>query len=218
MTTQCFNVVRGRRVRITQLDTCGIPVSGGAGAFVVSSGFIQVTLAPDTEKGDEYVQKNANGDLCVNERAQDMLKRLAVTIDWCQVDPDIINLITGFPLETSGLNTVGFRIQEGRFNTRWALELWVGLGDEDCSTSGYGYVLVPRITGATLGDVKVENSVVSFQTAGYTEKNPGWGVGPFNVIGSPATPLTVPMGATQHALIRTTTVAPPAAACGRQVL
>src|SRR4030066_883000 len=160
MTTTCFSVVRGKRVRVTELDSCGTPVIGGA--FVVSDGFIQVALTAELEKGDEFIQKNANGALCINERDPDSLKRLNVTVDWCQVDPDIINLITGAPVEVdggSGGDVVGFRIQEGAADTNWGLEVWTGLGGDQCTDGdvSYGYVLVPFITGATLGDITIEN-------------------------------------------------------------
>lgn len=218
MATRCFGVVRGTRVRVTELSTCGVPVTGGS--FVVSDGFVQVEITAEIEDGDEYVQKNANGKLCINMRAPDSLKRLNVTVDWCKVDPDIMNLITGNPTELSGSDPVGFRIQEGEADARWALELWTGLDDEDCTDSDleYGYILLPRITGSTVGDFTVENGISTFQTTGYTEGNPGWGVGPYDVIGSPAGPLDVAMAAIDHALIRTTVVEPPTAVCGAQII
>lgn len=219
MATTCFGVVRGKRVRVTELNACGVPVTGLS--YVVSEGFVQVTITSELEDGDEYVQKNANGALCINLRSPDSLKRLSVTVDWCKVDPDIIHIITGNPVEVSGTDTVGFRIQEGPADARWALELWTGLDDDEECIGGvpeYGYLLLPRLTGSTLGDITVENGVTTFQTNGYTESNPGWGVGPYNVIGDPATPLTVAMASIDHALIRTTVVAPPTAVCGVQAL
>lgn len=218
MATRCFSVVRGKRVRVTELDACGVPVTGGS--FVVSEGFIQVALTSELEDGDEYIQKNADGKLCINERAPDALKRLSVTVDWCQVDPDIISLITGYPVELDGSDSVGFRIQEGEADKRWALEVWTGLGGASCNGGSveYGYMLLPHITGSTLGDITIENANATFQTTGYTEGGSGWGVGPYNVIGSPAGPLDVPISAVDHALIRVTEVAPPDAVCGAQVL
>lgn len=221
MATRCFGVVRGKRVRVTELDTCGAPVTGGTGAYVVSDGFIQVEITAEIEDGDEYVQKNADGKLCINLRSPDSLKRLTATIDWCKVDPDIVNLITGYPQEMDGADAVGFRIQEGEADTNWGLELWTGLDDDTCTVAGdleYGYLLLPYLTGSTLGDITIENGASTFQTTGYTKGNSGWGVGPYDVIGSPAGPLDVAIAAIDHALIRVTEVAPPAALCGAQVI
>lgn len=220
MPTECFTPIRGRRVRVTELDECGqIDL---AGAFVVSEGFITVTLSAQNETGDEYVQKNAHGALCVNERNPDVLKRLNVSVDWCQVDPDVINLITGFPVELDGSDPVGFRIAEGPYTARFAMEVWTDLAGNVCDEDGnkcYGYVLLPLITGAAIaGDVVFQNQNATFQTAGYTEGHSGWGVGPWNVIGSPAGPLDQAIADDEHALIRTTCVAPPAAVCGAQAI
>lgn len=211
-----FSVVRGKRVRVTELDSCGVPV-WSTGQYVVSEGMIQVVLSSVLEAGDEYIQKNADGRLCINERAPDNLKRLNVTIDWCDVCPDLVTLITGYPQEMDGDEPVGFRVQEGLADKRWALELWTGLGGNKCGPDGeqFGYLLVPNITGSTLGDITVANAATTFQSMGYTEGFSGWGVGPFDVIGTEGseTPLDVPIGDSDHALLRLTSVPPPEAAC-----
>lgn len=218
----CFSVVRGKRVRVTTLGPCGEVVTEGESEDVsqvaVSEGFIQVAISSVLESGDEFVQKNANGKLCINERSPDALKRLNVVIDWCEVDPDIISMITGFPVELDSDESVGFRIQEGETERRWALEVWTGLGGDQCGPDGqmFGYLLLPQITGATLGDVTIMNGAATFQTTGYTQGFSQWGVGPYPVIGSSDSPtvLDEPIGPADHALLRVTTVPPPDAECG----
>lgn len=219
--TTCFAVVRGKRLRLTELNDCGEVVSGAL--FVVSKGFIQVALTSELEAGDEYIQKNADGELCINERAPDNLKRLNVTVDWCEVDPDALSIATGYPQEigSSPGDSVGIRINEGIQDARWALEVWTGLGGNKCGPLGqrYGYMLLPQVTGSALGDVTVGNQTTTFQTTGYTEGFSGWGVGPYDVIGTPSapTPLLVPIGDTTHALLRVTDVPPPDVVCGAQI-
>lgn len=218
MATDCFAPIRGKTVRITELD-CGVPVTGNA--FVVTDSFVTVTMEPEYEEGTEYVQKNANGDLCINERAPDALKRITTTIDWCRVDPNLFSLITGATLEMDGADVVGFRDATGVNDTEWAFEMWTGVaGQSGCGAGAkYGYFLLPRLTGGTYGEFTIEDgSTVSFQTIGYTVENSGWGVGPYDVIGSPAGPLDVAIAANQIRLVRTTTVAPPASACGPGVV
>jgi hypothetical protein len=220
MATTCFSTVRGKRLRVTELDDCGAPVDGGL--YVVSEGFITVNLTADIESGDEFLVKNANGALCINERSPDILKRLNVEVDWCLVDPDIIGLITDFPVEVgeSPTDHVGFRITEGEVNAKWSLEVWTGLAGNACGEGEvcYGYFLVPYITGAAFGDVTIENGAATYSTTGYTLAGSGWGVGPWDVIDTPAAPLSDPIADDEHALIRTTCVAPPAAVCGAQTI
>lgn len=222
MPTQCFGILKGKRVRVTELDDCGAPVPGGS--FVVSDGFVTVTLGAELESGDEFVQKNADGALCINQRDPDLLKRLNVTINWCRVDPDIVSLITGSPVELDGGgDTVGFRIEEGRADTKWALELWTGIAGQLCGEDGfpfYGYILLPFVLGSSFGDLTIENAAVTFDTTGYTSGSSGWGVGPFEPIGTPDSPgpLDDAIGPLQHAVLRTVQVPPPDAECGAQTL
>lgn len=218
MATQPFTPIRGRRVRVTELDECGNVNLDGQ--YVVSAGFIMATLGFENESGDEYVQKNAAGDLCVNERTADALKRLTVQIDWCQVDPDVVALITGFAVELDSLDAVGFRVTEGKYDTRFAVEIWTDLAGNVCDAQGnkcYGYLLLPQVTGAAIdGDLVVENANMTFATSGYSEANSPWGVGPWDVIGDPAAPLDDAIASDEHLLFRTTCAAPPAAVAGAQ--
>jgi hypothetical protein len=186
----------------------------------VSEGWIEARVTAEYETGDEFIVKNANGDLCINERSPDALKRLNVAVDWCIIDPDIISLITGADLELDGTDAVGFRRHTGINESNWALELWAKKAGGACGPDGqcYGYYLVPFITGATLGDVTFGNAAFTFTTTGYTQIGSGWGVGPWYVIGDPAAPLDVAIGADQVDLLRDTCVAPPAAVCGTQTI
>lgn len=213
----CFRMVRGTRLRVTQLDECGNP----DGLYVVTKGFVQVALSSEIEAGDEFVEKNADGDLCINERSPDNLKRLTAEIDWCEVDPDLISIITGFPVEEgeSPGDSVGIRVEEGPLNSHWALEMWTRLTGGACGEDGqcYGYYLIPFLTGGMIGDQTIANAAATFQTTGsYTSGGSGWGVGPWDVIGTDVapTPLDDPITAVQHELLRVTCVAPPEPSCG----
>jgi hypothetical protein len=215
MATTCFAVVRGKRVRVTELDDCGRAIPGAS--YVVSDGFIQVSISSELETGDEIIVKNADGRLCINEKVPDSLKRVMVTTDWCNVDPDLISIITGYAVEMDALNNnVGFRIQEIIADKRWGLEIWTGLGSaQGCDDAGtnYGWLLVPQITGSTIGEIVVASAAANFQTTGYTESNSPWGLGPYG-----DGILVDPIGSVDHAVVRITNVAPPAAVCGAQVL
>ena len=66
MATKMLNSLKGRVIRITRLDNCGVPVVGACSS-IVTAGFITLGFAPEVEAGDEYTQKNAWGDFCINE-------------------------------------------------------------------------------------------------------------------------------------------------------
>lgn len=183
MATNCFSVVRGKRVRVTRVNGCGVyPVPTTTNSLVTSSGFISVQYALDYEDGDEHIQKNANGDLCINDRACDQFKRVMVTISLCEVDPDLFSLVTNNTLEVdSAGNDVGFRVGESVACSDFALELWAGTdGGDGCGLTnevqsltegGAGLtsftltVTVPGYSAATTGSIAASSTAAQVQTA-----------------------------------------------------
>lgn len=224
---ECFSVVRGKRIRATRLDECGAPPDPETeDSQVTSSGFISVAYAMEYEDGDEHIQKNADGELCINDRSCDVFKRVSVTITLCNVDPDLINLLTGNPSEVDAAGeNVGFRISENAGCDNFAFELWSGIPSQDCDSEGgrpYGYLLLPYVTNGTVRDITVENGPTTFEVQAWTKGNGDWGQGPYNVVtaedGTTPTALDDPILNGQHLLLRETLLAPPDATCGYQAM
>lgn len=228
MATYCYSMVRGRRMRVTVLDECGAPPAEGTpNSMAVTKGFVSVAVEVDVEDGDEFIVKNADGDLCINSRSRDQIKRLNLTMEFCQVDPGLFSAITGVELELDaapGADVAGFRLKEGALETNFALEVWSGIPNTEC-VPGQAlpsvYNLFPYVTNGILQGYTIENDAATFEITAWTQGGSGWGVGPYNVIrdgmGNPS-PLLVPIDATTHLVQRRTTVAPPAAVCGLQPL
>lgn len=223
MTTRSMKIVRGKRIRITRLDACGeVPASADPCSFVVSKGFVTVTLSPQSEEGEEFLLLNADGELCVNDHAQHNFKRWNLEMELCDVDPELVSLITRVTLETDASGaTVGFRTSEGRIDEEFAFEIWSGVGEQDCvDGEEYGYMLFPFVSGGIFDDLTIENGVATLTISNAFTKTGGlWGVGPYDVVpdeyGAPA-PLAVPIQPGEHHLQRLTTIAPPAVTVGCQ--
>lgn len=224
--TICRSYVRGKRVRVTRLDECGTPPAPAtACSLAVSSGYITVNYTAEYEAGDEHIQKNANGDLCITDRSADIFKRYAVEIEFCEVDPDLFGIVTGNDLEVQDDGqTVGFRVSRNVAASDFALEVWVGVANQDCvsGVTEYGYLLLPHVHNGTVRDISVQNGPITFTVQGWTKDN-NWLNGPYEVVlndGSPAvcTALEDPLEPEDHLLLRRTQCAPPAAACGCQVM
>lgn len=222
MATTCFKIVRGKRARITRLDECGNPPDYGTpNSAVVTDGFISVGLTSVVETGDEITQKNANGDLCVNDKSRDQFKRWDLAISFCEVNPSLAEMVSNAILEEDwNGDVVGIRVPEGAALESFGLELWTGVPGSDCvpgEPTVYGYMLLPFVIPGVLGNMTVQNGVTTFDVRGHTRGSGGWGVGPYDVVSTDGAggsgPLAVPMGSDEHHLLRTTTIAPPAAAC-----
>jgi hypothetical protein len=224
MPTQCLKPVRGKVARITKLDSCGVPVVG-AKSQVVTEGFISIEGQIQLEDPQEYKQKNANDKFLYNSRGAPLIKWIDLTLNFGLVDPEAYNLVTGSPIvldDTAGTpQAVGFRVRENT-SANFALELWTDLEGLACvgGTQAYGYMLLPFVKDAKVGNWTWQNDVITFPVqSARTEHGSGWGVGPYNVINKlsaptgPA-PLLDAITIEDHLHMQLTTLAPPSPSCG----
>lgn len=225
----CFTPIRGRRLRVTKVNSLGRPVYG-TNSFVVTGGFVSVQFSPQIQEGEEITVRTADGSLCVSERGCDELQWIEVQIEFCQVDPCLFTLIneTWTELRDCTGEVIGWA-ESYKFScdSGFALELWTDVTGYTPTTPGatsaYGYMLLPFIVGGTLGEQTVENGAISFTITGRTKKGSGWDVGPYDVMCNDAVtgacgPLLTPVGPDEPRRIMLTTCPPPAAACGCQPL
>lgn len=189
--TKCLSYVKGRRIRITKLDSCGRPVYGDT-TSVVSKGFISVAFTANTTDTDEINVTNAAGEVCVYEASVTSLTGYGLEIQFCNVDPELFSLVTGQPvvIGSDGSTVIGFDVDTavGPVNSNFALELWAGSPSSDACANpnaqgSYGYVLLPYLAGGILGDFTVENGAVTFTLTGAnTRDGNAWGTGPYGVM------------------------------------
>jgi len=228
-TTKCLPLVRGRRIRVTRLDSCGRPIYGDD-SVVVSKGFVSVGFTANTTETDEITQTDASGDVCIYEPSEVSLTGYGVEIAFCKVDPDLLALVTGqnVVFAADGETVIGFDIDTkvSLDNSNFALELWTGSPTGDaCASDGsqgqFGYILLAYLRGGILGDFTVENAAVTFTVTGAnTREGNAWGVGPYNVMTNAGVPAKMPTPITTSTAMRTMLVdlAPPADQCGARPL
>lgn len=222
MATHCFSPVRGKRIRVTELDACGTPVEG-VSQYVSTDGFVTITLSSEVEEGTEIIQRNASGALCVNEKLADSFKRFTVEIEFCGVNPSLLGIVSNAEgYEDYAGDVAGIVVPEGEINKKFSLELWTGLSGQACLPGGgdeaSGYLLLPFVQAGVLGDITVdgENAVTFSLTGAYTIGGNGWGVGPYDVLRdemSAAAPLPTALDPYDHMLLIDTALAPPPIAC-----
>jgi len=217
----CAAPIKGTHMRVVGLDTCGVPITGAAAHNYTSKAFVQVTMEPQYEDGEEFLQRTADGSICVNEKDPPLFKRHQLTIDICTVDPEMTafmlssrTLSVGSPLVTGA----GFTQKEGTPTNKWSLEIWQRVaGSGACDASGlqrYVYNAWPHAGNTRLGSYTIQNGVSQLQLIAETfapalqwADGPGAGTSWL----SPAGVLTG-----EHWLWAVTLVAPPTEFCGRQ--
>lgn len=227
MTSVCFTPYKLPRVRATTLNSCGAPLTGTC-ATVVSDGIISVAQTKEYEDRQEFFVKNGDGLFCVRETNPPVLKWINLVITFCNVDPELLNIMTGNSLvsdDSAAARKIGWNEDENSSTlSNFAFEGWTRLANQGVACTGgaeYGYVLYPWLKEGTIGDITWQNDVVSFIVNARTSSNSLWGTGPYLVDLSDAVgtldqeiPLLTPIGSTTHQRMFITRKAPPTAACG----
>jgi hypothetical protein len=212
--TKKLRSIKGRRVRVTRVDECGVPIIGAA-STVVTSGFITVTIGAEYEPGDEYIQKNAWGDLWINDADVDVLKYCPVTVQFAEVDPDVADIMSAgvapIVVDIDGVSTtIGFGVGPSSYGGNYAIEVWTKRTGGDACASGqgqeWGYFLLPFIKNGKIdGDLTVENAPLNITLTGKAYLTPhDWGIGPYG-----DNPLLAPHDMQNIYELVTTTIAPP---------
>lgn len=213
-------------MRVTRLDgNCCSPVEGEC-STVVSESFISVTMTDNIEPPDEFKQKNAGGVYCYPPvRTLPLLNWIEAEIQFCQVDPEMFELITGSPIITDANgDAVGFASDNDSYATgRFGLEVWTNLAGAQACIGGeqFGYLVLPCMKEGTFGDLTIENGTITFTVNAVTSGFNDWGVGPYDVVldgdGLPS-PLLSAMPTNRQRQWMLTNLAPPPASCGCQPL
>lgn len=212
-------------MRVTRLDgNCCSPVEGDC-STVVSESFISVAMTDNIEPPDEFKRKNAQGIYCYPPvRTQPLLNWIEAEIQFCQVDPEMFELITGSPIITNADgDAVGFATDNDTYATgRFSLEVWTNLaGAQACNGEQFGYLLLPCMKEGTFGDLTVENDTITFTVNAVTSGFNDWGVGPYDVVldgdGLPS-PLLSAIPTNRQRQWMLTGLTPPVASCGCQPL
>lgn len=201
--SKSFPLVRGRTMRVTQLNGCGIPIPGTdpKSGMAVTKGFVSVALTANISEPEEIEVKNAGGEVCVSDKGTPEFTGYNVDITFCNVMPCVFAMLTGQDVltgykdgtdDTEADPVIGFSMDTKKkaSDSHFALELWArspaeaGCGvaaNPDADPSGY--LVLPFLKGGVIGDLTIENDAVSFTISGATtEDGNAWGVGPYNVL------------------------------------
>jgi len=219
MAERGFTPIRGRTIRITQLDDCCTPQAEGAECAVsVFDAFTLASFEANVEEGETQITRKANGDLCANESDPNLLVDLGVTLTLCQVLPETVSLLTGWPVVRDSRGVAqGVDVTEGASFAEVAIEIWSGVAGTACGDgAAYGYTIFPCTTGWSL-DGELEygglDTTFTLTLTGRAKGRHAWGVGPYAVQldenGDPG-PLLTPIVPGGLARIGVTDVPPPA--------
>lgn len=232
MSSQCFTPYNVPFARVTQLDSCGVPVTGDC-SQVVTEGVITVEMTKEYEDRVDLFKKNGDGKFCFKKTIPPILKWINMVYTFCSVDPELVPMLSENPAYLNDADTpvaTGYSTEEdGAYTVNFAFEAWTRLGNtgnESCTTGGeWGYRLYPWNIEGTIGDITLENDSADFVVNARTQAGSPWGTGPYFVDISQATAtsgnpirMVSPIGVNQHERIFVSLMPPPTPGCGCQPL
>jgi hypothetical protein len=215
-------------MRVTRINSCGLPIAGPANRLV-TSGFVSFKISAELKAAADIEQINAEGKVCVADRTPPQRKYWHIDAELCGVNTELISMFSSWPQVLNFADDpTGYRDQkdiESDFGV--ALEVWTsGRADTDCPSapdtddifanpgSGrqYGYFLIGG-TEFMQGDINISADVATLTLSGISVPMSLWGQGPYNVVPADTsnTPrrLLQPMGQTQHYHWERTPIPPP---------
>lgn len=226
MASQCHSVVRAPAIRVTRLDSCGVPTDSAC-SYATNTCFATIALTKVMQDRQDALGLNANGDICYDVPKAPILRWYEVVLTLRNVDPELFNIVSGEPLVLNNAVSpiaIGYDTVVGSVNAaNFALEFWTGTDDANgCSdgTIDYGYGVLPWLYQGVIGDVTIQNGGVDFTVTAISKASVNWGVGPYNVqlsdaaatLGQPFPLFTTVNGA--HKRFQWTEMAPPLGLCG----
>lgn len=178
-----LGVVQAYRMRLTKLDTNGVPTPG-AGKMYVTSSLIEITATPVYKEATEIEQDNGEGVLCVNYKGKRTLKRLDGKIMVCTPDPYLMDFLAGCSVIDPGTGPLGFQYPAiGESDpSPISIEVWSKRVDDGVLDANYPawWHVWPRVINMTIGENKVGNNAIVPTLMFEAYENANWYDGPLN--------------------------------------
>lgn len=191
MAEHCYGSLQVCALRVAALTAGGAPDPGVDNGYV-SDAIIQATIGVEVEEGDELILKNGCGALCQTFKDTDRIKRATVDLELCQLDAELIQLLIGGDLfsDTGTGDTIGYQLPfvADAAPNGVCLELWSKAWDGASQATptflggnaAYFHWVFP-LTKWQMGDMTLENDILTVTTNGFgTENSSMWVGGPYN--------------------------------------
>lgn len=179
----CAGSVQAIRVRLAKLDESGAPLAG-AGNVYSSKGLVSLQFTPEYEEGEEQTQKNGAGEICIQYKDEDRLKRINLELVICTPDPELHALLAGGDLVTDGGDVIGYNypaVGSSPNPNGVSIEAWSKAIVDGHIAEDRPYIrwVFPRVK-FRVGQKTLENSPMTHPFTGAGEENPAWLDGPAN--------------------------------------
>lgn len=178
--------VRGVALRATRLDATGAPDEVADCGSYLSHGFIRFAFTPEYSEGDEIEVKNAAGEVCVLYKMPDTLKQITFTLELCDPDPVLTELLVGGDVlfdQVDATKALGYASAETGLETvpnGVAIEVWATAiqGGKAAADKPFWHYLFPWAKMQLTGERALENGNLATVFEGRGVGNEAFGAGP----------------------------------------
>lgn len=183
-----FSVVNLCALRVARLDGAGVP-QPGADNLYTSDAFLQIGYQRVVETGKRITKKNGCGAVCLDVKNPDLIVGHTLTAELCQLDAELIEILTGATLITDGGHPIGFAdpASDAAAGNGVSIEAWAYAYDGDSRkidpvTGQAGVVrhVWPKVTWSLSGTATLQEDALSQQLTGDAKANSGFYDGPAN--------------------------------------
>lgn len=175
----CYSSIQLCAIRVAELNSAGSPISGANRGYV-SDAPIKLDIGVELEEGDEFIQKNGCGAICVNYKDQDKIKNVTLGLELCSLDSQLISLLVGGDTFSSGGNVIGMQLPavSGSNDNGVCLEAWSKAWDGTAQAvpsftspnAAYYHWVFPKVKWS-LGNITLENGVAVVPVNGVGSEN-----------------------------------------------
>lgn len=172
-------------MKLTRLAENGAPLVGDDNSYVTNA-LVQANLGLEYEEGNEIIQRNGAGEICLTYKAPDSLKRGTISsLQVCTPDPAVLEFLQGGRvLYDDTMTPVGYQAPEvGSDPTPNGVGIeFFSRAIMDGAYAGYFWWVLPRAFLRTSGEWSLSGSdplLPEFE--GQMTQNPQWGDGPSNL-------------------------------------
>ena len=170
------------RMRVTRLGPSGAPLVGPDNMYVTDS-FVRVDYTPTYNESDAITKPNGRGTLCLNVRPKKQLTGVEMTVEICDDDPMLSELLGGGTVLTTGAgaDVVGYQLPLGDDpeTNGVSVEVWTEAWAGDSQVADlpwFHYVFPKTALSPTERTLAAEPGEVAFEGTGG--ENREWGEGP----------------------------------------
>lgn len=191
MAGTCYTSLQLCALRVAQLNASGRPAVPGTNKGYVTDAAIKLDISMELRTGVDLEQQNGCGAVCAAFKQPDRVKRVNLAMDLCQFDAQLLGLLTGGGVISSGGNAIGYQMPPATGAVdplplcieAWS-KAWQGVSQAvpafTTPNAAYIHWVFPFVQW-THGQMTIENSLMVVPVTGVGQENPNITVnGPFD--------------------------------------